>query len=337
MTRVKPGPHDMDSDTGFLEVERVSKSFPIRGGVFSTVQGEVRAVDDVSFFVKKGETLGIVGESGCGKSTLARLIISLLKPSEGKIVFMGGDMTQYRAKLLREARKDMQMVFQDPLSALDPRTTIKNIVGEPLVVYGIAKGERLTKMVIELLETVGLKKEHLNRFPHEFSGGQRQRINVARALALKPTLLILDEPTSALDVSVQAQVLNLLMELQASMELTYIFITHNLNVVFHISDRVAVMYAGKLVELADTEIAFVRPAHPYTFALLSAVPVADPGAKRERIELKGEVPSPTDPPSGCRFHPRCWKADQRCSSEEPAFREVEPGHFVACHYPLEKG
>jgi oligopeptide transport system ATP-binding protein len=326
-----------DDEPVFLEVDHVSKSFPIRGGVFSTVQGEVHAVDDVSFFVKKGETLGIVGESGCGKSTLARVIISLVKPSEGRVVFMGGDMTKYRAKLLREARKDMQMVFQDPLSALDPRTTVKNIVGEPLVVYGIARGEELARKVVELLETVGLKKEHLNRFPHEFSGGQRQRINVARALALKPTLLILDEPTSALDVSVQAQVLNLLMELQESMELTYLFITHNLNVVFHISDRVAVMYAGKLVELADTETAFIRPAHPYTHALLSAVPVADTKVKRERLELKGEVPSPVDPPPGCRFHPRCWRAKETCSSEEPVFEEIEPGHFVACHYPLAKG
>jgi len=318
----------------FLEAENLKKYFPVRGGVFSTIKGTVKAVDDVTFFVKKGETLGIVGESGCGKSTLARLVINLMKPTDGRVVFIGSDLSQLRPKMLRETRKNMQMVFQDPLSSLDPRMTIKNIVGEPLIVYGIARGEELTAKVLDLLETVGLKKEHLNRFPHEFSGGQRQRINVARALALKPTLLVLDEPTSALDVSVQAQVLNLLMELQSSLGLTYIFITHNLNVVFHISDRVAVMYAGKLVELGRTEVLFTEPAHPYSSALLSAVPVADPDAKRERGILQGEVPSPLRPPSGCRFHPRCWKATERCSQAEPQFREIGPEHFVACHYPL---
>ncbi len=314
--------------------EGLVKTFPIRGGVFSTIKGEIRAVDKVEFFVDKGETLGIVGESGCGKTTLARLIMRLVKPTAGRVVFMGGDMTKYSSRVMREARKNMQMVFQDPLSSLDPRMTIKNIVGEPLVSYGLARGEDLTRQVLELLEIVGLKKEHLNRFPHEFSGGQRQRINVARALALKPTMLILDEPTSALDVSVQAQVLNLLMELQSTLGLTYIFITHNLNVIFHISDRVAVMYAGKLMELAPTEQLFTQPALPYTFALLSAVPIADPQAKRERRMLTGEVPSPLNPPSGCRFHPRCWKATQKCVDEEPAFREIAPERFVACHYPL---
>jgi len=284
--------------------------------------------------VDRGETLGIVGESGCGKSTLARVIMRLVKPTAGRVVFMGGDMTKYSSRVMREARKNMQMVFQDPLSSLDPRMTIKNIVGEPLVSYGLARGEDLTRQVLELLEIVGLKKEHLNRFPHEFSGGQRQRINVARALALKPTMLILDEPTSALDVSVQAQVLNLLMELQNNLGLTYIFITHNLNVIFHISDRVAVMYAGKLLELAPTEQLFTQPALPYSFALLSAVPIADPEAKRERRMLTGEVPSPLNPPSGCRFHPRCWKATQTCVDEEPPFREITPGRFVACHHPL---
>ena len=325
----------MDKTKGHLVyADQVTKNFPIRGGVFSTIKGQVHAVDRVEFFVDKEETLGIVGESGCGKSTLARLIMMLVRPTEGRVVFMGGDLTKYRPKLMREVRKNMQMVFQDPLSSLDPRMTIKNIVGEPLAVYGIAHGEELTRNVLQLLEIVGLKKEHLNRFPHEFSGGQRQRINIARALALKPTMLILDEPTSALDVSVQAQVLNLLMELQKSLGLTYIFITHNLNVIFHISDRVAVMYAGKLVELAATETIFTRPAHPYTFALLSAVPVADPSVKRERGMLTGEVPSPVRPPSGCRFHPRCWKATQKCSDEEPVFREIEPSHYVACHWPL---
>lgn len=317
-----------------LDARLLRKEYPIRGGVFSTIKGEIRAVDDVSFFVDKGETLGIVGESGCGKSTLARLIIRLIKPTAGRVVFMGKDITEYRGRQMREARKNMQMVFQDPLSALDPRMTIKNTVGEPLVVYGLARGEELTRRVLELIEIVGLKKEHLNRFPHEFSGGQRQRINIARALALKPKLLVLDEPTSALDVSVQAQVLNLIMELQKSLSLTYIFISHDLSVIFHISDRVAVMYCGRLVELATTETLFTQMAHPYTFALLSAVPIADPSVKRERIELTGEVPSPSNPPSGCRFHPRCWKANEICSSKEPIFREIEPGHFVACHFPL---
>ncbi len=326
-----------DAEEHLLSATDLSKSFPIRGGLFSTIKGEIRAVDRVEFFVDRGETLGIVGESGCGKSTLARLVMRLVPPTSGTVVFMGGDMTHYSPKLLREARRNMQMVFQDPLSALDPRMTIKNIIGEPLIVYGLAKGEELTQKVLELLEIVGLKKEHLNRFPHEFSGGQRQRINVARALALKPTMLILDEPTSALDVSVQAQVLNLLMDLQRSLGLTYIFITHNLNVIFHISDRVAVMYAGKLVELAMTEKLFVTPAHPYSLALLSAVPIADPDAKRERKMLTGEVPSPMDPPSGCRFHPRCWEATERCRDEEPLFREIAPNHFVACHFPLTGG
>jgi oligopeptide transport system ATP-binding protein len=327
-------PKGKAAEDRLLDIDHLRKEFPIRGGVFSTVKGEVKAVDDVSFFVRKGETLCIVGESGCGKSTLARLIIRLVKPTSGKIVFMGKDITEYRSKQLRDTRKEMQMVFQDPLSALDPRMTIKNIVGEPLAVYKLARGEELTRKVIELLEVVGLKREHLNRFPHEFSGGQRQRINMARALALRPTLLVLDEPTSALDVSVQAQVLNLIMELQKSLGLTYMFITHDLSVVFHISDRVAVMYAGKLVELARTETLFTRMAHPYTFGLLSAVPIADPSVKRERKMLTGEVPSPSNPPSGCRFHPRCWKATEKCSSAEPDFREIEPEHYVACHFPL---
>ena len=325
------------SEDALLTASHLSKYFPIRGGVFSTIKGQIQAVDNVDFFVRKGETLGIVGESGCGKTPLARLILRLVEPSKGKVVFMGGELTKYKPQMLREARKNMQMVFQDPLSALDPRMTIKNIVGEPMVVYGTAHGEELTKKVTELLEIVGLKKEHLNRFPHEFSGGQRQRINVARALALKPTLIVLDEPTSALDVSVQAQVLNLFMELQNQLGLTYIFITHNLGVVFHISDRVAVMYAGKLVELSDTETLFLRPAHPYSKALLSAVAVAEPGAKKDRITLSGEVPSPARPPSGCRFHPRGWRMTDICVKEEPPFEEIEPGHFVACYHPLERG
>jgi oligopeptide/dipeptide ABC transporter ATP-binding protein len=321
----------------FLVAQDLSKFFPIRGGVFSTLKGEIKAVDKVSFFVNKGETLGIVGESGCGKTTLARLIMRLVEPSGGRVVFMGGELLKYSPEKMQEARQHMQMVFQDPLSALDPRMTIKNIIGEPMVVYGIARGENLTQKVTELLEVVGLKKEHLNRYPHEFSGGQRQRINIARALALRPSMLFLDEPTSALDVSVQAKILNLLMDLQRELGLTYVFITHNLGVVFHISDRVAVMYAGKLVELGKTETIFLRPSHPYTKALLSAVAVADPTVKIERITLTGEVPSPAKPPPGCRFHPRCWQRAAECSEKEPLFLEIEPEHFVACYHPLERG
>lgn len=317
--------------------KKLTKRFPVRGGVFLTVKGEIKAVDKVDFFVKKGETLGIVGESGCGKTTLARLILLLVKPSDGRVVFMGKDITGYPPRTMRLERRNMQMVFQDPLSALDPRMTIKNTVGEPLIAFGLARGEELTHRVLELLELVGLKSEHLNRYPHEFSGGQRQRINIARALALKPSFLVLDEPTSALDVSVQAQILNLLMDLQTKLGLTYMFITHDLGVVFHISDRVIVMYAGKIVELGKTEALFISPAHPYTRALLSAVPVADPSLKRERITLLGEVPNPAHPPPGCRFHPRCWLRSERCEREEPMLVEIEPEHYVACFKSLEKG
>ena len=430
-----------------LSAHDVKMHFPLRGGLLRTVKGHVKAVDGVSLRIRRGETLAVVGESGCGKSTLARVLLRLLEPSAGKVHFMGHDLTSESVRAVREERRHLQMVFQDPMSSLDPRMTIKNIVSEPLVVHqqrrdrtlgisalailavvggalaaalglvllfdlaiagymglaflgsqasfagialvaygavGIAggfgvwrlqntawwalvivafanlgswaflggwlgvaasavvigylfvernqfqSGEELTQRVLELLDLVGLKKEHLNRFPHEFSGGQRQRVNIARALALNPDVIILDEPTSALDVSVQAQILNLLMALQEKLGLTYLFITHDLSVVYHIADRVAVMYAGKIVELGATEDVFRNPLHPYTKALISAAPAADPSVKVERIVLEGEVPSPTHPPAGCRFHPRCWLAFEPCRTVEPQLFDTGTGRFVAC-------
>jgi len=435
-----------DSEEVILAAKDVKKHFPLRGGVLRTVKGHVMAVDGVSFQLRRGETLAIVGESGCGKSTLARVLLRLLEPSAGKVFFMGSDLTALKPSLVREKRKHLQMVFQDPMSSLNPRMTVKNIIAEPLVlhpepavrpatiavlatltflyglfsafaglavllfpsasgyfvtvpsgaasiiglflaVYGVlemagarglwrvrtwawwllvvqyagalalwfllsnpiligasavlliclvyerkkfASGKDVRDRVLELIELVGLKKEHLNRFPHEFSGGQRQRINIARALTLNPDLIILDEPTSALDVSVQAQILNLLMSLQKKLGLTYLFITHDLSTVYHIADRVAVMYAGKIVELGETEEIFSNPLHPYTKALISAAPVADPRVKAKRIILEGEVPSPTHPPSGCRFHPRCWLAFEPCLSVEPVLFDTGNGRLVAC-------
>lgn len=429
-----------------LSADDVKMHFPLRGGLLRTVKGHVRAVDGVSLRLRRGETLAIVGESGCGKSTLARVLLRLLEPSAGRVYFMGHDLSSESVRAVREERRHLQMVFQDPMSSLDPRMTVKNIVAEPIVVHqkaesrplsvsllaalvavaaalsfafaalallvpGVAAllgvlalgplmttiyfglfggllafcalglwrlegwawwsllvwlaanlvfsvlfvfipvqigeavlflaylvlvrkhfttGEDVTQRVLELLEIVGLKKEHLNRFPHEFSGGQRQRINVARALALHPDVIILDEPTSALDVSVQAQILNLLMELQRRLGLTYMFITHDLSVVYHIADRVAVMYAGKIVELGNTEEVFLNPLHPYTKALISAAPAADPNVKVERIVLEGEVPSPTHPPPGCRFHPRCWLAFEPCRTIEPQLFDAGRGQHVAC-------
>lgn len=318
-----------------LAAENVKMHFPLRGGLLRTVQGHVQAVDGVSLKLRKGETLAVVGESGCGKSTLARVLLRLLEPSGGRVYFMGHDMTSESRRAVRVRRRHLQMVFQDPMSSLDPRMTVKNIVSEPLVVHRdvrrqFGSNEELTRRVLELLDLVGLKKEHLNRFPHEFSGGQRQRINIARALALNPDVIILDEPTSALDVSVQAQILNLLMSLQTKLGLTYLFITHDLSVVYHIADRVAVMYAGKIVELGNTEDIFREPLHPYTKALISAAPVADPSVKAERIVLEGEVPSPTHPPPGCRFHPRCWLAFEPCRTKEPPLFAAGHGRFTAC-------
>ena len=314
-----------------IEAENVKKYFPIKGGVFSKIVGYVKAVDDVSLKIEKGTCMALVGESGCGKTTFGRVLLKLIEPDAGKILFEGKDLAKVKGKKLREMRKDMQMVFQDPNSSLDPRFTVKNIIGEPFSNFTNIKGEKLVKRILELLNLVGLKKEHLYRYPHEFSGGQRQRIAVARAIALDPKFIVLDEPTSALDVSVQAKILNLFQDLQEKFDLSYLFITHDLSVAKHMADNIGVMYVGKLVETSATEPLFEEPLHPYTQALLSAIPVADPEYKVERIILKGDVPSPANPPSGCRFHPRCPKAMEICSKEEPELKKVGDGRLVACH------
>ena len=314
-----------------IEAENVKKYFPIKGGVFSKIVGYVKAVDDVSLKIEKGACMALVGESGCGKTTFGRVLLKLIEPDAGKILFEGKDLAKVKGKKLREMRKDMQMVFQDPNSSLDPRFTVKNIIGEPFSNFTNIKGEELVKRILELLTLVGLKKEHLYRYPHEFSGGQRQRIAVARAIALDPKFIVLDEPTSALDVSVQAKILNLFQDLQEKFDLSYLFITHDLSVAKHMADNIGVMYVGKLVETSATEPLFEEPLHPYTQALLSAIPVADPEYKVERIILKGDVPSPANPPSGCRFHPRCPKAMEICSKEEPELKKVGDGRLVACH------
>ncbi|KAB7704130.1 dipeptide ABC transporter ATP-binding protein [Bacillus aerolatus] len=314
-----------------LKVENLKKSFPIHGGLFGRQVGEVKAVDDISFFIKKGETLGLVGESGCGKSTTGRMLLRLLEPTEGTIHFDGQDLTKLSKEAMRKMRKEIQMVFQDPFASLNPRHTVEKILEEPLIVHGVKdKGVR-KKRVRELLETVGLNSWHAKRYPHQFSGGQRQRIGIARALAVHPKLIIADEPVSALDVSIQAQVLNLLQDLQKEFGLTYLFIAHDLGVVRHISDRVGVMYLGQMMELADSESLYESPKHPYTEALLSAVPIPDVDSKQERIVLKGDVPSPANAPAGCPFHARCPKGMEVCASVRPAFKEVERGHYAACH------
>jgi oligopeptide/dipeptide ABC transporter ATP-binding protein len=324
-----------------LRVEGLTKHFPVTSGVIMKKQvGAVKAVDGVSFTVKRGETLGIVGESGCGKSTLARCVMRLLEPTAGTIEFDGRDITNVSRKDLRQVRREMMMVFQDPYASLNARKRVGFIVGEPLEVHGIGTDAERKRRVQELLEVVGLNPEHYNRFPHEFSGGQRQRIGVARALTVNPKLIVCDEPVSALDVSVQAQILNLLDDLQKEFGLTYVFIAHDLNVVRHISDRVMVMYLGKAVEIGTGEELYLTPQHPYTAALLSAVPIANPklGRERKQIVLEGDVPSPINPPDGCRFHPRCPRfAEGTCDVDEPHLRVIrESGHEVSCHFPLER-
>ncbi|MDH6224859.1 dipeptide ABC transporter ATP-binding protein [Streptomyces sp. MJP52] len=319
-----------------LKVTGLQKHFPIRSGLLKRQTGAVRAVDGLDFEVRRGETLGVVGESGCGKSTMGRLITRLLEPTGGTVEFEGKDITHLGVGGMRPLRRDVQMIFQDPYSSLNPRHTIGTIVGAPFKLQGVTPEGGIKKEVQRLLEVVGLNPEHYNRYPHEFSGGQRQRIGIARALALKPKLVVADEPVSALDVSIQAQVVNLLDDLQQELGLTYVIIAHDLSVVRHVSDRIAVMYLGKIVELADRNSLYKSPMHPYTKALMSAVPIPDPSrksAKSERILLQGDVPSPIAPPSGCRFHTRCWKATEVCRTTEPPLLELRPGQRVACHHP----
>ena len=315
-----------------LEIKNLKKHFPITGGILKRQINSVKAVDGLNFNVKRGETLGVVGESGCGKSTTGKVLLRLLDATEGEVKFEGEDIHQLDKKDLRSLRKEMQMIFQDPYASLNPRMTVGEIVGEPLDIHNLAKGKEKEERVRELLDMVGLSPKYAKRYPHEFSGGQRQRIGIARALAVDPQVIVCDEPVSALDVSIQAQVLNLMEDLQEELGLTYIFIAHDLSVVRHISDRVAVMYLGKIVELADKEDLYTAPKHPYTKALLSAIPVPDPQNDREKIILKGDVPSPINPPSGCSFHTRCPFAEDKCEQEEPVFEDKAQDHLAACHF-----
>lgn len=314
-----------------LVVEDLKKYFPIEGGLLSRKIGDVKAVDGVSFTINEGETLGLVGESGCGKSTTGRMLLRLIEPSDGKIVFAGKDMRKLASRELRMMRKDIQMIFQDPFASLNPRHTVGRIIEEPMIVHKLGNKKERQERVKELLEVVGLSAYHAKRYPHQFSGGQRQRIGIARALAVKPKLIVADEPVSALDVSVQSQVLNLLQDLQEKFGLTFLFIAHDLSVVRHFSDRVGVMYLGKVVEIGTSEQLYEDPKHPYTQALLSAVPVPDPSYTNEKIILKGDVPSPSNPPSGCTFHTRCPMAMDKCKIAIPQLRELEDGRLTACH------
>ncbi|PNX46483.1 MAG: peptide ABC transporter substrate-binding protein [Thermoplasmata archaeon M8B2D] len=314
-----------------LNATNIKEYFPVKEGLFSSTKDYVKAVDNVNIEIRKGETFGLVGESGCGKTTLGRVLISLIPPTAGTICFMGSNLNEIKKSEIRKLRPHMQMVFQDPSSSLNPRMTIKQIIGEPLKINKKFKGDALNDKILEILKTVGLDEQHMYRYPHEFSGGQKQRIGVGRALALNPDFIVLDEPTSALDVSVQAQILNLFKDLQKKFELTYLFITHDLSVIKYISNRVAVMYAGKIVEVALTKDLFKEQLHPYTKALLSAIPIPNPKIKTKHISLKGEVPSLITPPAGCRFHPRCSECKPICRDTEPVLIELRKDHFVACH------
>jgi len=329
-------------DNILLDVKGLKKYFPIQRGLLRRTIGYVKAVDDVTFFVREGETLGLVGESGCGKTTAGRTIIRLYEPTAGSALFKTRllspdgspqmvDLLTADKQQLKLLRQEISMIFQDPINSLNPRMSVSDIVAEPLVIHGRGKGPEVEEIVVNLLERVGMRPEHMRRYPHEFSGGQRQRIGIARALALNPRLVICDEPVSALDVSIQAQTLNLLQDLQADFNLSYIFVAHDLSVVQHISDRVAVMYVGKIVEMASAEELYINPLHPYTEALMSAVPKADPLYRSERIVMQGDVADPSNPPPGCYFHPRCRYAVDICSKQSPEFRELRPDHFVACH------